>query len=123
MCSKKLIAEMYSQGKPVFSYPFKSSYLITKLEEPVSVQILIGVSKKKIKTAVKRNLIKRRIREAYRLNKGILTSILEKQNLQAGLVVNYIAQTEIEYAEIEKKICLILQTIAEELEKDPSFTK
>jgi ribonuclease P protein component len=66
------IQELFSKGSSFYLYPFK---VLTRAQEdnPKSVhKILVSVSKKNFKRAVDRNLLKRRIREAFRLQKAIL---------------------------------------------------
>jgi ribonuclease P protein component len=68
--SKKLIEQLFVKGKSISSYPIKLIYL--KVELPIDVPIQAGVTvpKKNFKSAVKRNRIKRLLRESYRLNKA-----------------------------------------------------
>lgn len=65
--SKRLIEKLFSKGASFISYPFRVLYLEQEDDKPT--QFAISVPKKKIKTAVQRNRIKRLTREAYRLNK------------------------------------------------------
>ena len=68
LCSKKLIKELFNRGSSFYLYPFK--VLVLENESPnKSHQVLFSVPKRNFKKAVDRNLLKRRIREAYRLNK------------------------------------------------------
>ncbi len=69
LCNKKLIDQLYHNGSSFLCYPFKVSWLITTAPQLSPAQVLFSVSKKRYKKAVDRNLIKRRMREAYRLHK------------------------------------------------------
>ena len=74
---KKVIEKMFAGGSRSFSvFPLRVVYLpVEELEAPVS--ILVSVSKRRFKRAVKRNRVKRQIREAYRMNKhGLLAARL-----------------------------------------------
>lgn len=64
--SRKAIAGLFNKGSSAFSFPIKAIY--TKTEEK-GIKIAVTASKRFFKKAVDRNQIKRRIREAYRLNK------------------------------------------------------
>ncbi len=83
--------------------------------EPVSVTlpaILISVSKKSFKRAVDRNLIRRRIREAYRLNKELIFSNSTRP-LPHYIGLIYTAKTILSFEEIEKGTKLALKKMIE----------
>lgn len=70
--SKKLIERLFAEGRSVTSYPIRLIYLKTELPFDVPVQAGVTVPKKNFKSAVKRNRIKRLLRESYRLNKEVV---------------------------------------------------
>ena len=80
---EKNIQELFDKGSSFYLYPFKVFFLANRDPQYPYHQILISVSKKNFKKAVDRNLIKRRIREGYRLNKNLLSG-------QNKLVIAYI---------------------------------
>ena len=115
--SKKHIKQLFSEGKSFFIYPFKVVYKNIHQENGAPVQILPSVSKRKIKSAVKRNRVKRLIREAYRKNKSAL---LEAESGKEGTLLIgfvYVADTIMDYHQLEKKIILILQRLKSRYEK------
>ncbi|MEX2234760.1 MAG: ribonuclease P protein component [Cyclobacteriaceae bacterium] len=69
---EKLIQELFETGSSFYLYPFK---VLSKRNPDAAFavhQVMISVSRKHFKNAVDRNLIKRRIRESFRLNKNLL---------------------------------------------------
>src|SRR4051812_25063013 len=98
LCSKKLLETLFNNGSSFLLYPFRITSLPSVLNNNIPAQVVIGVSKRKFKRATDRNLIKRRIREAYRLNKeDLLYSFLKEQDLQILLSINYVGKDISEY--------------------------
>ncbi len=72
LTKEKDIQELFDKGSSFYLFPFKVFYLPNPRPDSKHHQVLISVSKKNYKRAVDRNLIKRRMREAYRLQKQAL---------------------------------------------------
>lgn len=71
--SRKLILDrLFVDGKSFVVYPIRVVYLVNEELQDLPLAMMVSVSKKKFKRAVKRNYLKRRIREAFRLNKNRL---------------------------------------------------
>ncbi len=66
---KRYIDLLFEKGQSFVAFPLRVVYLLVEEEMPAPVSILVSVSKKKFKRAVKRNHIKRQVREAYRVRK------------------------------------------------------
>ena len=73
LCSLRALRRLFEEGRSGFVYPFRYTYLSEESTSP-SVEVLFSVPKRNHKRANKRNLLKRRMREAYRLNNGELKS-------------------------------------------------
>lgn len=69
--SKRLITQLFEEGRSISAYPLKLIYLPVALQDQ-KVKAGVTVSKRNFKSAVQRNRIKRMLREAYRLNKGLV---------------------------------------------------
>ena len=118
LCNKKLIDQLYHNGSSFLCYPFKVSWLMTTDPQPFPAQVLFAVSKKRYKRAVDRNLIKRRIREAYRLHKQEhLYSLLSNTNKSIVFSIGFVGKEIAPYNFIEKKILKLLMQLSEQIAK------
>ncbi len=75
--SKKLIEQLFAEGVGITNYPIKLVYLKTTFEDASKCKVGVTVSKRNFKSAVKRNRIKRLMRESYRLNKHLIFNNIE----------------------------------------------
>jgi ribonuclease P protein component len=117
LSSQKIIERLFAEGKRFTIFPLGVVWLTTSLESSSPVQVLISVSRKKFKRAVDRNLLKRRMREAYRRNKQPLLEGLVKKDLQCVIGLIYNGSELATFKEIEEKIILVLQRLQKEYEK------
>lgn len=102
--SKKLIGELFTDGKSVSSFPVKLIYLPCTLEN-TPLKVGVTVPKRNFKSAVDRNKIKRLLREGYRLNKHVIFNNIDKE---FALLFLYLGKKMPDYAEIEKSMIEVL---------------
>lgn len=104
---KKLIRELFDNGSSFFIYPIKFYYLPSR--DLNNNQVLFSVSKKNFKNAVERNKIKRRLREAYRLNKQIIQP--DSRKIYYCIAIVYISKLILPFSEMETKLIELLKRL------------
>ncbi len=104
---KTRIDNLFANAKGVLSYPYRA--LFTPNGEDKSV-IMVSIPKRKFKHAVDRNLLRRRTREAYRLNKALLAN--QTANKGFDIAFLYIGDKKEEFSYLQKKMCDLLNKIA-----------
>ena len=115
LCSQKVLGELFTSGESFLVYPLKVVFLKTDDSQPHPVQAAFAVSKRNFKRAVKRNLMKRRMREAYRLNKLALYDELAAKELHIAAMFIFIGKDLAEFAALEKAMFSALKKIAAKL--------
>lgn len=97
--SRKLIEQLFAEGESLKKFPVKIIYMeIPTLEH---TQAAFAVPKRSFKSAVKRNKIKRQMREAYRLHKNSLTMGSGKK---FAVLFIYIGREGLAYKTIEGSV-------------------
>jgi ribonuclease P protein component len=115
--NKKAIDRLFDEGKSFNSDPFHVIRSSEPFDSKHPLRVLISIPRKKIRKAVVRNLLKRRIREAYRLHKHALYNTLCKTRGYCTLGLIYTSVEIAGFKEIEEKIIMILQRLQKEYEK------
>ena len=100
---KRHIDLLFANGRSFVAFPLRVIYLPVE-EDALSARasVLISVPKKKFKRAVKRNLIKRRMREAYRIHKHDLFDALANNRQRMLVAFLYLDKEILPFSEIEK---------------------
>ena len=103
---KKAIETLFGKGKGFNFYPFRVVVYAhpSENDEPSIPRFLVSVSKKRFHHAVKRNRVKRLVREAWRRNKSEIIVNCEKHQITFDIALVYTATVILSYQEIEKKI-------------------
>jgi ribonuclease P protein component len=107
--SKKLIRLLFEKGIRQNLYPILFIYLPNP--EGDTHQVLFTVPKRNFKKAVDRNRIRRQMREAYRINKHIIT-LNEQLAIPFLIGYVYIGKLKLPYEKVEEKIIASLHRLS-----------
>lgn len=127
---RSLVEGLYRFGKSFYEFPFRVTWRIlndqqleknfrNNIPEGIGkVQMMVTVPKKKRKKAIDRVLMRRRIREAYRLNRGGLMQSANEQEKFATLSLSlvYIHNQNLPYSMIEEKMKVLIDKLLEKVE-------
>jgi ribonuclease P protein component len=104
LCSTKIIAGLFENGNIFYTSLFKVVWGRSHIPLSGPAQVVFSVSKKGFRLAVTRNLLKRRMREAYRKNKKILYEYLASDKIQIAFIVILKGNSVPDYLTIEKSM-------------------
>ena len=114
--SRKIISRLFREGNSYVAYPLRVVWLplapgeqTAPMSPGVRAQLAISVPKRVFKTAVQRNLLKRRIREAYRLHKLEFYQKLESSDQYIGLMLIVVAKEEVDYKAVEAGVLKMIR--------------
>ena len=111
LCGKRAITELFASGKTCFQAPYKLVWTAVAEPYPYPSRFAVTVPKRLFKHAVARNLLKRRTREAFRLNKNLLnTAVKEGQHIRLMLI--YTSGKILPYSDLDTAMKKILPHIA-----------
>lgn len=125
--SRKRIERIFREGKSINVFPYRVYYMLENAGasgltagggpvKPIhSLQAGFGAGSRHFKKAVDRNRIKRLTREAYRLNKGALSEIVEQRRLSLSLFFIYTGKELPDHRLVSGKIAVALQKIGKEI--------
>lgn len=112
LSSMGALRRLFDEGESGFVYPFRYIFRIeSEQSEVMAPEVLFSVPKRYHKRANKRNLLRRRTKEAYRLNKSLL--LAQQRGLDMALI--YSAKEVVEYKRVENAVKKILGQIAQRL--------
>jgi len=103
------LAQLVRSGRSALSHPVRCTFLPLDYDGESHVKVAFSVSKKTFKSAVKRNKIKRQMREVFRLNKSDLIDALIKLNMTCHILFIFIDKEEPEFKVIEKAMTKLIE--------------
>ena len=115
--SRTLMERLFNKGESqsVSAYPLRMVYIIKERQEGEEpVEVLVSVSKRHFKRAVKRNRVKRQIREAYRHRKHLLVSRVPESKMLAAAFI-WQADDLLDSRRVDSSLGKLIEKVAERL--------
>lgn len=116
LCGEKRINALFTSGQAFIVYPFRVVYILEPANNNETAIVMVSVPKKRFKRAVKRNRLKRLMREAYRLNKQELIGVLQNKISHLQVSFQYISDEELDFETVEKKMKVALQKLIDKIQ-------
>lgn len=109
LCGKMAIDELFgsTDSQRTIAYPLRAIWRRSDKHESVAVQFLISVPKRKLRHAVDRVAVRRRVREAYRLNRHLIVN-----DSPIDLAFIYLSESVVPSSTIHKAMTRILNAIS-----------
>lgn len=114
LCSRKLITGLFESGNFFYTPYFRVLWAKSGLQSVFPAQVAFMVPKKVFRLAVTRNLLKRRMREAYRKNKYLLYEFLDSQNISIALIVIFRKDKTADFNTMESAVIDMLSRLKTE---------
>ncbi|MBR4028563.1 MAG: ribonuclease P protein component [Alistipes sp.] len=114
LSSLSAVRRLFKDGASGFVYPFRYMTIVEKSATP-SVEVLFSVPKRYHKRANKRNTLRRRMKEAYRLNKASIHQRTAECDKSVDLALVYSSKEVLPFNTIENAIRKILAEVSERI--------
>lgn len=115
---RTLVEKLFNGGSShaMSAFPLRMVYMVTERKDDAIAKILISVPKRHFKRAVKRNRVKRQVREAFRNNKSILANaFVGRENESVAIAFIWLADELYNSNEVEHKVKNLLQRLSERI--------
>lgn len=121
LTNQKQIRMLFQEGRTLKIYPCTVFYLLKKKELSLCNKVLFAVSKRILPSAIRRNRVKRLLREAYRTNKHILDDFIDITGSKFVFLIGYVytgKKEKIHYSIFNKAIVKSLYYFSTLLKKN-----
>jgi ribonuclease P protein component len=117
LCLRNDINRLFNHGLSFIAYPLRILYLSETVVSKSGVEVLISVSKKRFKRAVRRNRIKRLICEVYRLNNSELKSVVSQNDKRLHIALVYVSSDLPVYKDVETSMIKAMKILENKIIK------
>jgi len=116
LTGKDKLDYLYHNGNVMTEFPVKVLWVYREDDDiSIPIKVVFSVPKRRFKSAVKRNRIKRLMKDCYRQNKHELQKQIIINNQPIAIFIMYLGKEMPTYKSISDKIIVLLERLNEEV--------